>query len=167
MIREAAKNGADVIVLPEMFTCPYDKESMLKAKEFASEKNPGETFSLLKSLSAELQVYIIGGSIPEAISKSSKIYNTCLCFDRKGNLAVKHRKLHLMDVNLKDSTKFRESEFIVPGKAGFSVLKTEFGNIGIGICRDIRPPEYTMILAKKYKCKLVVFPSNFSISVLG
>ena len=82
MIREAAKNGADVIVLPEMLTCPYDKESMIKAKEFASEKLSGETFSLLKSLSKELQVYIIGGSIPEAIAKSSKIYNTCLCFDR-------------------------------------------------------------------------------------
>ena len=72
-----------------------------------------------------------------------------------------------MDVNLKDSTKFKESEFIVPGKAAFSVFKTEFGNIGIGICRDIRPPEYTMILAKKYNCNLVVFPSNFSTSVLG
>ena len=166
MIREASNNGADVIVLPEMFTCPYDRESMLKAKEFASEKNPGKTFSLLKSLSKELGVYIIGG-IPEAISKNTKIHNTCLCFDRQGNLALKHRKLHLMDVNLKDSTKFRESDFIIPGRAGYSVLKTEYGNIGIGICRDIRPPEYTMILAKKYKCKLVIFPSNFSISVLG
>lgn len=103
MIREAVKNGADVIVLPEMFTCPYDKESMLKAKEYASEKNPGETFSLLKSLSRELGVYIIGG-MPEAIANSTKIYNTCLCFDRKGELALKHRKLHLMDVALKGST---------------------------------------------------------------
>ena len=81
MIREAAKNGADVIVLPEMFTCPYDQESMLKAKEFASAKNPGETYSLLSNLSKELRVYIIAG-MPEAIAKSSKIYNTCLCFDR-------------------------------------------------------------------------------------
>jgi predicted amidohydrolase len=47
MIRESAKNGADVIVLPETFTCPYDRESMLAASEFASESNHGETFSLL------------------------------------------------------------------------------------------------------------------------
>ena len=82
MIREAAKNGANVIVLPEMFTCPYDKESMLAAKEFADEKNPGPTYSLLKALSKELGVYVIGSSGVclrcEAIKNSSKIYNSCL-----------------------------------------------------------------------------------------
>jgi omega-amidase len=102
MIREAAQGGADVIVLPEVFTCSYDRESMLAAKEFASEKNQGQTFKLLKALSKELKVYIIAG-IPESISKSSKIYNTCLCFDRDGQLALKHRKLHLMDVALTNS----------------------------------------------------------------
>jgi omega-amidase len=111
-------------------------------------------------------VYIIAG-IPEAIAKSSKIYNSCLCFNRDGKMVLKHRKLHLMDVALRNSTQFRESDFIKPGKAKFSVLKTEFGNIGIGICRDIRCPEYTMVLAQKYDCKLVVFPANFSKSILG
>jgi omega-amidase len=72
-----------------------------------------------------------------------------------------------MDVNLKNSTNFRESEFIKPGKPSYSVLQTEFGNIGIGVCRDIRPPEYTMVLAQKYQCKLVIFPANFANSILG
>ena len=64
-----------------MFTCSYDKDSMLLAKEFATEKCHGPTYSLMKNLAKELGVYVIGG-IPEAISKSTKIYNTCLCFDR-------------------------------------------------------------------------------------
>jgi omega-amidase len=38
--------------------------------------------------------------MPEAIEGSDKIYNTCLCFDREGNLLAKHRKLHLFDVNI-------------------------------------------------------------------
>jgi omega-amidase len=99
MVREAAKNGADVIVLPEMFNCPYDRENMLKAKEFATENKHGPTYSLLKSLAKELSIFILAG-MPESIEKSSKIYNTCLCFDPSGTLALKHRKLHLMDVNL-------------------------------------------------------------------
>ena len=117
MVKEAASNGADVIMLPEMFTCPYTKEYMLKEKEFASEDKQGETYKLLKSLAIETGKYIIGGSMPEQIENSEKIYNTCLCFDRKGNLAVKHRKIHLFDVNIPGGIVFQESDFINPGDA--------------------------------------------------
>jgi predicted amidohydrolase len=88
MVREAASKGADVIMLPEIFVCPYVKEYMLKEKEFANES--GTTYNILKNLALETGKYIIGGSIPEAIEGSDKIYNTCLCFDKSGNLAAKH-----------------------------------------------------------------------------
>jgi len=52
-------------MLPEMFTCPYTKEWMLKEKEFASEDRQGETYKLLSSLAKQTGKYIIGGSIPE------------------------------------------------------------------------------------------------------
>jgi len=55
---------------------------------------------MLKNIAKETGKYIIGGSIPEAIENSDKIYNTCLCFDRDGNLTAKHRKVHLFDVNI-------------------------------------------------------------------
>jgi predicted amidohydrolase len=88
MVREAANKGADVIMLPEIFICPYVKDHMLKEKEFANES--GTTYNILKNLAVETGKYIIGGSIPEAIEGSDKIYNTCLCFDKEGNLAAKH-----------------------------------------------------------------------------
>lgn len=75
-------------MLPEIFICPYVKDHMLKNKEFANES--GTTFNILKDLAVETGKYIIGGSIPEAIEGSDKIYNTCLCFDKQGNLAAKH-----------------------------------------------------------------------------
>ena len=67
MIRTAVKNEADVIVLPEMFCCPYTKEHMLKSKEFATEENGGDAFMFLKNIAKETGKYIIGGSVPEAI----------------------------------------------------------------------------------------------------
>ena len=117
MVRKAAARGADVIMLPEIFNTPYTKEYMLKDKEFATEDNHGETYTLLQNLARETQKYIIGGSIPEAIEDSGKIYNTCLCFDRAGNLTAKHRKLHLFDVNIPNGIVFQESEYVEPGDA--------------------------------------------------
>ena len=133
---------------------------MLEAKEFADEENHGETYRLLKELAISTKKYIIGGSMPEAISDSNKIYNTMLCFDPQGILIVKHQKLHLFDINI-PGTVFYESDFIKPGKPKFSVLKTPYCNIGLGVCRDIRFPEYSMILATKYDCKVLAFPSEF------
>lgn len=53
MVRKAAASGADLIMLPEIFNTPYTKEYMLKDKEFATEENPGETYTLLQNLAKE------------------------------------------------------------------------------------------------------------------
>ena len=106
MVREASSKGADVIVLPEMFHCPYTKKYMLQEKEFAQEDNHGPTYKTLKELAIETGKWIIGGSMAEAIEGSDKIYNTMLCFDRQGNLAAKHQKLHLFDVNIPEGIVF-------------------------------------------------------------
>ena len=105
MVTEAANKGAQVIVLPEMFTTPFTKEHMLKNAEPVKmkdfNKDPRcEASKILSDLAKKTSTYIIGGSIPESIEGSNKIYNTCLCFDRKGNITAMHRKQHLFDVNI-------------------------------------------------------------------
>lgn len=100
MVTEASNKGADVIMLPEIFNCPYMKEHMLKNKEYADEDNHGETYSTLKELAISTKKWIIGGSMPETIKDSEKVYNTMLVFDREGNLKAKHSKQHLFDVNI-------------------------------------------------------------------
>jgi omega-amidase len=108
MVKEASKNGAKVILLPEMFVCPYTHEHMLKNKEPATPE--GETYKMLRDLAIETKTYIIGGTMSEQIEGSEKIYNTSLCFDPEGNLKAKHRKQHLFDCNIPGHIVFQESE---------------------------------------------------------
>ncbi len=67
----------------------------------------------------------------------------------------------MFDVNIKGGITFKESDNFGYGE-GFTVFETEYGNIGIGICYDIRFPELTKIYKEKYNCDIMVFPSNFS-----
>lgn len=90
MPQEAAGNGAKLIVLPEMFNCPYSNESFPK---YAEDINGGSssTADQLAGFAAEHAVTLVAGSIPE--SSGDKLYNTCLVFDRHGKQLAKHRKV--------------------------------------------------------------------------
>nr|MBP6492579.1 carbon-nitrogen hydrolase family protein [Clostridia bacterium] len=95
MVREAVKNGAEMAALPEMFNCPYSNKYF---REYAESEN-GETVAFLSALAKELNIYLVGGSIPEL--DDGKVYNTSLYFDREGNVIGKHRKIHLFDIDVK------------------------------------------------------------------
>ena len=71
---------------------------MVAAKEPADER--GATFRMLRDVAISTGAYVIGGSFPEEIENSDKMYNTCCCFDPSGNMTLKHRKQHLMDVDM-------------------------------------------------------------------
>lgn len=69
-------------MLPEMFTCPYQKNHMLKNAETTTlGESTSTTANMLSRLAKETSTYIIGGSIPEMITPE-RIFNTSLCFDR-------------------------------------------------------------------------------------
>ena len=82
------------------------------------------TVNMLSRLAKLTSTYIIGGSIPEIIT-DKKIYNTCVCFDREGKIAVKHRKQHLFDVNIPGGVTFYESDFCEQGPAQFTIFDTK------------------------------------------
>jgi len=158
MIEEAALKGADIIILPEMFNCPYDSTYF---KRF-SEDYPGETTGLLSMLAALHSVYIVGGSIPECDKDRNRIYNTSYSFDRKGALIGRHRKIHLFDVDVEGGISFNESETITAG-SDMTVIETEFCKIGIAICYDMRFPELIrkMVLSG---AQIIAVPAAFNMT---
>ncbi len=153
MVRESAKN-ANIIVLPEMFNCPYNIDLF---PAFA-EKYPGETTNILSSLAKELKILLIGGSIPE--TEDHNIYNTCFIFNQHGKLIARHRKIHLFDVDIKGKISFKESSVLSPGNK-ITVFNTNFCKIGICICYDVRFPGLVSKMASM-GAKIIIVPAAFN-----
>ena len=71
--------------------------------------------------------------------------------------------MHLFDVNITGKIKFQESEVISKGSE-FWVFETEYCKFGIGICYDVRFPDYSQLLCREKGVEFLVFPSAFSIT---
>ena len=146
----------DFVVLPEIFTCPYDNKCF---PQFA-ESGEGETYRFLANLARERKAYVIGGSIPEL--EEGKIYNTSYIFDRGGKLIGRHRKIHLFDIDVQGGQYFKESDVLSPGTQ-ITVFDTEFGKMGVCICFDIRFPDL-FIEMRKAGVRMVFIPAAFNMT---
>ena len=108
MLRDAAASGAEIAVLPEMFSCPYDRKYF---RVFA-ERGHTETCLRLADWAKKYRLLLIGGSVPEI--EDGKLYNTCFVYDADGRQLARHRKIHLFDVDL-PGMRFHESHTFTPG----------------------------------------------------
>lgn len=153
-IRKAAAGGAQVIVLPEMWNCPYSNDYFRKFAEPAD----GRCVGFMSDLARELGVYLIGGTIAEL--EGGKVYNTSFCFDKEGRVIGCHRKVHLFDIDVSGRFRFMESETLTAGE-DMTVIDTEFGKIGVAICYDVRFPEWFRCMALA-GAKLIVLPAAFN-----
>lgn len=155
MISFAAKSGAKVLVLPEMFSCPYAREYF---HAFAS-RGHEETCRRLSSWARENRVLLIGGSVPEV--EGDRIYNTCFVYGADGELLARHRKVHLFDVDL-PGMRFHESHTFTPGSE-ITVFDTPYGKMGVAICFDVRFPELFRAMARR-GAELICLPAQFNMT---
>lgn len=157
MIEESSKNGADIVVLPEMFNCPYDNT---KFRNYSEDIPNGKTIKSISKAAKEYGAHVIAGSIPEICE--DKLYNTCVVIDDNGNIIGRHRKLHLFDINIPGKIEFRESDTLSPGD-NITVVDTRFCKIGIAICYDIRFPEIFRLMAQK-GAQIIAVPAAFNMT---
>lgn len=155
-IMRAALSNASVIILPEMFCCPYQTATF---PDYAEEAG-GLIWTTLSKAAKDNHVILIGGSMPER--EGDKIYNTCFCFDENGNQIGRHRKAHLFDIQVCNGQHFKESDTLTAGD-DITVIDTKFGKIGIGICYDIRFSELSRLMALQ-DVRMLVYPAAFNMT---
>ena len=151
----AVKDGANVVVLPEMFNCCGHKEIMVRN----AEKIPGHTIDVLSKIAQTYGIYIVCGSIFEKAGKG-KVYNTSVVVGRNGQILAKYSKIHLFDVDISGKISYKESEHVI---AGHEIVAVNMGgfNAGLAICYDLRFCELFRSLALKGS-KVIFIPSAFT-----
>jgi len=145
---------AKIVLLPEMFNCPYDTSLF----EAYAEVEGGKTYKFLSELARTYGVAIVAGSIPER--EGNNIYNTSYIFDESGQCLAKHRKTHLFDVDIKGGITFKESDTLSAGNQS-TVIDLGWIKIGVCICYDMRFPEFirSMVLEG---AQLILVPAAFN-----
>ncbi len=141
---------ADIVVLPEMFVCPYDTTCFPKY----AQKQGEEVWQALSQMARENQVYLVGGSVPE---RDDGVYNTAYVFDPQGNQIAKHRKVHLFDIDVPGGQYFKESDTLTGGNH-ITTFDTPFGKMGLVICFDIRFPK----MFAQMEADVVFVPAAFN-----
>jgi len=158
-IGDAVKQGAGLVVLPEMFVCPYSTSLFA---QYSEKIGTGPTCTALSAAARTNKCYIIGGSFPE-VGEDGKLFNTCPVFNPEGELIAVHRKVHLFDVDVagKGGICFHESDTLSPGSQ-CTTFDTPWGKVGVAICFDVRFAELTLEMAAR-GCSLIVFPGAFNL----
>ena len=139
MVREAASNGAKIILLPELFERQYFcQERRYDYNEYAKPVAENDAVLRLTEVSRELSVVI-----PVSIYERDKttLYNTVVMLDCGKNLGI-YRKTHIPDDHF-----YQEKFYFTPGNTGFKVFETTYGRVGVGICWDQWFPETARSLA--------------------
>ena len=151
MIDGAAKDGADFICLPELFMTGFDYNYI----KDQSEGIPNEVTGILSRKADEASVYILAGSIPEAVGE--EIYNTSVLFGKDGNILGSYSKIHLFSI-MDEKKNFSHGRKV-------QVFDTDFGTIGVTICYDLRFPELFRKLSIM-GAKVIFVPSEFPVPKL-
>jgi N-carbamoylputrescine amidase len=140
LVRSAAKEGANIILLQELFETPYfcqqEKYEYLKLAKTTEENAAVKHF---KKIAKELGV-VLPVSFYEANGNTA--FNSAAIIDADGTVLGVYRKTHIPDGH-----SYEEKFYFTPGDTGFKVWDTRYGRIGVGICWDQWFPESARAMA--------------------
>src|SRR5438094_1594739 len=139
-IRDAAKGGAKIVCVPELFRSQYFCQTEDNKNFALAEEVPGRSTSALGDVARELGVVIVASLFEK---RSAGVYhNTAVIIDAGGKLLGKYRKMHIPDDPL-----FYEKFYFTPGDLGFRAWPTRYGKIGVLVCWDQWYPEAARLTA--------------------
>ena len=151
LIREAAAGGAELVATPEMTT-------QLDRRRTRPVPAEADTLAPFEDLAAELGIHILLGSIP--VPDGDRLRNQSVLLSPSGVLA-RYTKMHLFDVDVSESERWRESATF---RAGDAPATADIGDarLGLSICYDLRFPELFRHYARA-GCQLIAVPAAFTV----
>lgn len=155
LIEMAATAGAKLVVLPEYF-CIMGLKDVDKVK-LREKPNEGPIQQFLSKTAKALKLWIIAGSVPMESPHASKIRNSCLVYNDKGEQVARYDKIHLFGLDM-GTEHYHEENTIEPGDTVVAI-DTPFGRIGLSICYDLRFPELFRAMGE---VDIIVVPSAFT-----
>jgi predicted amidohydrolase len=147
MVREAAKNRANLVVFPECSLSGYVYKSKQEALPYV-DNIPGVSTEKVAALCKEARTYVIYGLLENA---GDKLYNALAFVGPDGVIGL-YRKNHLPYLGI--------DRFVDPGNKGFPVFSTPIGNIGMHICYDLQFPESARVMGLT-GADIIVLSTNF------
>lgn len=156
LIAIAAKAGAKLVVLPEMFAVMNNDIKVQMKEPFGH----GKIQDFLAKVANQNRVWVVGGTIPIACDHSQKFAAACLVFDDHGKFIARYDKIHMFDVKISANEIYEESALINPGKE-IVVVKTPIGNVGLAVCYDVRFPDQFKKLVVS-GAEIIALPSAFT-----
>jgi N-carbamoylputrescine amidase len=150
-IKQAASEGAELIVLPELHTSLYFCQEENVDNFDLSESIPGPSTKAFGELAKELNIVLV---ISLFERRAPGIYhNTAVVIEKNGNIAGKYRKMHIPD-----DPAYYEKFYFTPGDLGFEPIETSLGKLGVLVCWDQWYPEAARLMALK-GAQILIYPT--------
>lgn len=151
LVRKAAAEGAQIILLPELFERPYFcQERRYEYYQYAKPVMENEAVCRFRQVTRELSVVL-----PVSFYERDRnlLFNSVAVLDADGSILGIYRKTHIPDDHY-----YQEKFYFTPGDTGFRVFETRYGTIGVGICWDQWFPETARFMAVK-GAELLYYPT--------
>jgi len=150
-VREAAAQGAQIILLPELFEGRYFcQEKSYENYRLASRMEDNPAVAALQTLARELRVVLPVSYYERA---GNAMFNTVAILNADGSMLGQYRKSHIPDDHF-----YQEKFYFTPGDTGFQVWDTAYARIGVGICWDQWFPEAARCMALM-GAELLLYPT--------
>jgi N-carbamoylputrescine amidase len=151
LVREAAREGAQLVLLPELFSSPYfPKDESPAHFALAEEADASEAVTRMRALAAELSVVLPVSFFERA---NNVFFNSLAMIDADGAMLGIYRKSHIPD-----GPGYQEKFYFSPGDTGFRVFSTRVGKLGAAICWDQWFPECARVLALQ-GAEILLYPT--------
>jgi N-carbamoylputrescine amidase len=139
-IRDAARKGAQIVCLQELFRSRYFCQSEDQRNFKLAETIPGPSTEALEKVARDTKTVIVASLFEK---RSAGIYhNTAVIIDADGSIAGKYRKMHIPDDPL-----YYEKFYFTPGDLGFPSFQTRYAKLGVLVCWDQWFPEAARLAA--------------------